>query len=175
MITCKYCHTSYEKFQSTCSGCGAILKGTSAEGDFDDPNLPTLERIQLLCKSYGKRFPALFSNEVSSDKIGRAEMSFENFPTGKEIFLFCDTTPMGSGIWGFLIAEDGLYWKNEETTPTTRTYLSWNEYAKENFQPQCMAIEFGKGNVISLAGIKRYEDREIVFRLFKELKKLLEK
>ena len=175
MFTRKYCHISYEKFQSTCSSCGAVLNGSGIEGNFEDQNLPTLERIQLLSKSYGERYPALFTSEVSSEKIGRAEISFEDFPTGKEIFLFCDTTPMGSGIWGFLIAEDGFYWKNEETTPTNRNYLSWDEYTKEDFQPQRRAIEFGHENVFSLAGIKRYEDREKVFQLFKELKKLIGK
>jgi hypothetical protein len=36
----------------------------------------------------------------------------------EDILLFCDGTPMGSGVWGVVISQDGLYWKNSWTVAT---------------------------------------------------------
>ena len=174
MITCTYCQISYEKFQPRCSGCGAVLEGAKS-AYADDKNLPAIERIKHLCAYYGESFPSVFANEIPSSKIEWTERSFRKFPTAKEIFLFCDTTLRKSAIWGIIFAEDGIYWKNEDTTPTKKNYLSWDEYTKESLRPQRTALELDNGNVISLAGIIKYEDRKKVFQFFKELKNLLAK
>jgi len=54
---------------------------------------------------------------IPDKRMDKIRKSFSVFPNGKEIFLYCDTTPFRTGKQGFLICEDGVYWQNSWTTP----------------------------------------------------------
>lgn len=174
MFTCQYCRATYQKFQTTCSGCGSRLQAPGEAGLFEKELPPALEGIRQICNGYGAKSSIFYTGKAITAKVEMAEKSFEKFPAGEEIFLFCDTTPMGSGIWGFLLSEDGIYWRNDGKTPSTRTHLPWDEFAQRKNQPSRFTLVFGQGDLINLAGIRRYEDREKIFQLFSEIKSFLE-
>ena len=175
MFTCQYCNATYAEFQTSCSSCGSLLEPVDEQTLSGKALEPQLEQIRKICQSYGRQFPHLFISTVSSSSVNMAEKSFAKFPLGEELFLFCDTTPMGSGIWGFILSESGIYWQNHDDAPSDETFLSWDDFAKRNLQLSRFALIFGQDAVLNFAGVRKYEDREKIFQLFRELKGCIEK
>ena len=124
MVICKYCGVSYEEFHSICPSCGAPLSPEKTAAQI------LAEKIREICEEHmNSDFKA--GEAIPDKRMERLRKSFKVFPQGKEIFLYCDTTPFRTGREGFLICEDGMYWQNSWTTPTNRNYLNWDTFKKE--------------------------------------------
>ncbi len=166
MVTCKFCGASYETFHSTCLSCGAPLQVEKTEVQI------TAEKIREVCDEHmnsdfkdGESIP-----EKRMDKIRK---SFQVFPHGKQIFLYCDTTPFRTGKEGFLICEDGVYWQNSWTTPTNRNFLNWETFKRREIALRNFDLDLGKGDAIEMAGLGSNALRETVAKLFKHIQDAL--
>jgi len=168
MITCQYCGTSYQEFQGTCSGCGAILE--LKEATAINTALPA--RIRQICEAYEDAKDFQPGNAVSEGKLRTAEKTFKVFPKDKAIFLFCDTHPFNKGKRGFMICEDGLYWQNNWAIDTNRNFLAWDDFAQREIKLNHFTILLGRGDAIGLAGLGSDEKREKALHLLTEIKSI---
>jgi hypothetical protein len=165
MVKCKYCGVSYEDFRSTCPSCGAPLqveKGAQVIAD----------KIRQICDDH------MNSDFKEGGSIPKKRMevlrnSFQVFPEGKQIFLYCDTTPFRTGKEGFLICEDGVYWQNSWTTPTSRNFINWDMFKKREIMRKHYDLDLGKGDMIEMAGLGSNALREAVAKLFKHIQDAL--
>jgi len=172
MIVCQYCGATYQKFQTTCSGCGAILKSKeSKENTLVNTALPA--RIRQTCEMYEDAKEFQPGNAVSEEKLRTAEKYFKVFPKDKILFLFCDTHPFNKGKRGFIVCEDGLYWQNNWAIKTNRNYLSWDDLAKREIKLDHFTVLLGRGDAIGLAGLGSDEKRDKALRLLTEIKNTL--
>jgi len=121
----------------------------------------------VTCKYCGVSYEAFRSTCPSCGAPLRK--SFRVFPNGKEIFLYCDTTPFRTGKEGFLICEDGVYWQNSWTTPTSRNFINWDMLKKREIVRKHYDLDLGKGDVIEMAGLGSNDLRESVAKLFKHI------
>lgn len=63
-----------------------------------------------------------------------------------------DDTLLGTNREGFAVCESGLYWRNDWTSNSKRTYLSWDEFANRSIKLKDMEIKLGRGDTIGIAG-----------------------
>ena len=165
MVTCKYCGASYETFHSTCPSCGAPLKPEKEAQAIAD-------KIREICDEHmNSDFKE--GGSIPKKRMEIIRKSFQIFPEGKQIFLYCDTTPFRTGKEGFLICEDGVYWQNSWTTPTSRNFINWDTLKKREIVRKHYDLDLGKGDVIEMAGLGSNELRESVARLFKHIQDVL--
>jgi len=169
MIVCQYCGATYQKFQTVCSGCGAILK--SKETTVTNTAAPA--RIRLVCEKYEDAKDFQPGDAVPEGKLRTAENTFKAFPKDKAIFLFCDTHPLNKGKRGFMVCDDGLYWHNSWSTRSNRNYLSWDDFVKRELALEGFTLNLGRGDAIGLAGLGSDEKREKALRLLTEIKNTL--
>jgi hypothetical protein len=172
MITCKYCGASYETFHSTCPSCGAPLqmeKG-AVPGKTEAQNIA--DKIREICDDHmNSDFKG--GGSIPKKRMEVLRKSFQIFPEGKQIFLYCDTTPFGTGKEGFLICEDGVYWQHSWTTPTSRNFINWETLKKREIMQKKYDLDLGKGDVIEMAGLGNNASRESVAKLFKAIRDAL--
>jgi hypothetical protein len=172
MITCKYCGASYETFHSTCPSCGAPLKLEKEAVPEKTEAQIIADKIREICDDHmNSDFKA--GESIPENKMEKLRKSFRVFPNGKEIFLYCDTTPFRTGKEGFLICEDGVYWQNSWTTPTSRNFINWDTLKKREIAHKKYDLDLGKGDVIEMAGLGNNASREAVAKLFKAIRDAL--
>ena len=172
MVTCKYCGVYYETFRSTCSSCGAPLQMEKEEVPEKTEAQIIADKIRHICDHH-MNIDFKDGESISDKKIDKIRKSFRVFPNGKEIFLYCDTTPFITGSQGFLICEDGLYWQNSWTTPTNRNFISWDTFKKREIAQKKFELDLGKGDAIDLSGLGSNELQESVVKLFKHIHDVL--
>ncbi len=168
MITCKYCGAHSESFRSTCPSCGAPLQiEKEAEPEKTEAQI-IADKIREVCDEH---MSSDFKNgeSIPVKRMGKLRKSFRVFPNGKEIFLYCDTTPFRTGKEGFLICEDGVYWQNSWTTPTNRNFLNWETFKKREIVHRNYDLDLGKGDAIEMAGLGSNKLRELVARIFQDI------
>ena len=171
MFTCRYCNTTYPKFQTTCSSCGANL---STEGAAKLPMQGSaIERIRDICESYEDAKEFMPGDHIPERKMKNAKKVFEQFPADATIFLFCDTHPTEKGKRGFLICEDGLYWHNSWAVDTNRNFLTWEDFVKRELGLDRFTLTMGRGDAIGLAGLGSDQKRDKALRLLNEIKAAL--
>lgn len=152
MITCKHCGVQYETFRSTCLSCGAPLKIEKGEVPEKAEAQIIAEKIRQICDHH-MNIDFKDAESIPDKRIDKIRKSFSVFPNGKEIFLYCDTTPFRTGKQGFLICEDGVYWQNSWTTPTNRNFINWDNFKIRKITHKKYELDLGKGDVIDLAGL----------------------
>jgi hypothetical protein len=178
MFSCKYCGVHYQIFHSICPSCGAPVHVETEEDATKREAQITADKIRRICDYYLNRD---FSDNrdfkdgesISDKRMDTLRKSFRIFPIGKEIFLYCDATPLRTGKRGFLICEDGVYWQNTWTTPTTRNFINWDTFKKREIAHKKFDLHLGKGDVIDMSGLGGYELREKVAKFFKQIHDLL--
>jgi hypothetical protein len=172
MVTCKYCGASYETFHSTCPSCGAPLQ-REKEAAPENTEVQTIaDKIRQICDDH------MISDFKAGGSIPKKRMeiirkSFQVFPDGKQIFLYCDTTPFRTAKEGFLICEDGVYWQNSWTTPTSRNFINWDTFRKREIAHKGYNLDLAKGDVIEMSGLGSNALRESVAKLFKAIRDAL--
>lgn len=166
MVTCNYCGVSYEEFRSSCPSCGAPLMPEKTSEQM------LAEKIREICEEHmSSDFKA--GDVIPAKRMERLRKSFQVFPHGKQIFLYCDTTPFRTGKEGFLICEDGVYWQNSWTTPTNRNFLNWETFKKREIVRKQYDLDLGKGDAIEMAGLGSDTLRESVAKLFRHIQAVL--
>ncbi|WP_010277537.1 hypothetical protein [Paenibacillus senegalensis] len=77
-------------------------------------------------------------------------------PLEERVIAFLDSSVFSSGKYGLAICESGIYWKNDWTLPTSRTYLAWWELAgREIGVHSKYAICLGGGLTINTPGAQQ--------------------
>jgi hypothetical protein len=168
MFTCKYCGASYETFHSTCPSCGAPLQIKKEEV----PKQIIADKVREVCDNH-MNSDFREGGSIPKKRMEIIRKSFQVFPEGKQIFLYCDTTPFRTGKEGFLICEDGVYWQNSWTTPTSRNFINWETLKKREIMQKKYDLDLGKGDVIEMAGLGNNASRESVAKLFKAIRDAL--
>lgn len=168
MFICKYCGVHYQTFPSICPACGAPIQ-MKAE---DTTEKARIDKIRRVCERHlNTEFK---DGECISDKrMDTLRKSFRVFPEGKEILLYCDTTPLRTGKRGFLICEDGVYWQNTWTTPTTHNFINWDTFKRRKISQTKFDLAFDKGDVIDLSGLGGKDLRDLTLKLFKQIQDVL--
>ena len=174
MVTCKYCGVHYETFRSTCPSCGAPLKIEKEEAPEKTEAQIIAEKIRQICDHH-MNIDFKAGESIPDKRMDKIRKSFRVFPNGKEIFLYCDTTPFRTGGQGFLICEDGIYWQNSWTTPTNRNFINWDTFKKREISHKKYALDLGKGDAIELSGLGSNALEEVVVKLFKDIHAVLNK
>lgn len=126
MVTCRYCGVYSETFRSTCPSCGAPLQMEEEVPEKTAAQVPA-DKIRQVCDHHMNR-DFKDGESIPDKRMDKFRNSFRIFPDGKDIFLYCDTTPFRTGGEGFLICEDGVYWQNSWTTPTNRNFINWETF-----------------------------------------------
>jgi len=157
MITCQYCGFSHDAIQPTCAACGAPLK--EGQSKVTEKNrAEVIEKIRRHCRQSIILYNVgLFmdGNSIPEKKMQAIKKSFLVFPNGREIFFYCDTTPLNNGKQGFMICDDGVYWQNGWLKPNDRNYLPWDKFKEREIALQKYDLLLGAGDLISLAGVGR--------------------
>jgi hypothetical protein len=175
MISCQYCGSTYEAFQPTCAACGAPLPVHQIKVT-ESPKTHIIEEIRRYCcqhlrMHFIKEFQV--GTSISEKKLKTIKKSFRNFPQGKEIFFYCDTSPLNNGKQGFLICEDGIYWQNSWLKHTNRNFLPWNKFKEREIVLEKYDLCLGAGDVISLAGLGKKVLFSIIEKIFKRIQTIL--
>jgi hypothetical protein len=78
----------------------------------------------------------------------------ETFPVPSEekVLGLLDCTVFGSNKNGLAICAEGLRWRNDWTTPTSRTAMTWEEFQKVALSAEEYAIVFAEDVKLNLAG-----------------------
>ena len=172
MITCRHCGVQYETFRSTCLSCGAPLQ-MEKEGVPENTEAQIMaDKIRRVCDDH-MNIDFKDGESIPDKRMDKIRKSFSVFPNGKQIFLYCDTTPFRTGKQGFLICEDGVYWQNSWTTPTNRNFINWDAFKKREISHKKYALDLDKGDVIELSGLGSNTLEELVVKLFKDIHAVL--
>lgn len=174
MFTCKYCGVHYQTFHPICPSCGAPYQIEAPKTEAQT----IADKIRQICEHYLNRD---FSDNrdfkdgesISDKRMDIIRKTFRVFPNGKEIFLYCDTTPLRTGKRGFLICEDGVYWQNAWTTSTSHNFISWDMLKKREITHKQFDLHLGKGDAIGLAGLGGTALREKVAQFFRQIQDAL--
>lgn len=169
MFICRYCGVHYQTFHSYCPSCGAPLR--EAPPEKTDAQI-LADKIRRVCERHvSKEFKD--GELISEKRMATLRKSFRVFPEGKEILLYCDTTPLRTGKRGILICEDGIYWQNTWTTPTNRNFISWETLQRREITHKKFDLDLGKGDVIDMSGLGGTDLREIVVNIFKQIQEVV--
>jgi len=114
-------------------------------------------------------------NSIPEKKLPVIKKSFDPFPNEKEIYFYCDTGALNNGKAGFMICEDGVYWKNHSLKPTNRSYLPWDKFKDREIMLKKYDLSLGVGDRISLAGMGRKVLFPIVEGIFRRIQVILKK
>jgi hypothetical protein len=174
MITCKHCGVQYETFRSTCLSCGAPLQIEKEEVPKQTEAQIIADKIRQICDHH-MNIDFKDGESLPDKRMDKIRKSFPVFPNGKEIFLYCDTTPFITGKQGFLICEDGVYWQNSWTTPTNRNFINWDTFKRRKITHKKYDLDLGRGDVIDLSGLGSNALQELVAKLFKDIHDALNK
>src|SRR5688572_13483104 len=174
MITCKHCGVQYETFRSTCCSCGAPLQ-IEKEGVPEQTEAQIMaDKIRHICDDH-MNIDFKDGGSIPNKRMDKIRKSFSVFPNGKEIFLYCDTTPFRTSGQGFLICEDGVYWQNSWTTPTNHNFINWDTFKRRKITHKKYNLDLGKGDAIELSGLGSNALEELVVKLFKDIHAVLNK
>ena len=112
-------------------------------------------------------------DNIPERKLENALAHFPVDPT-MQVLALIDCTIMGSCKCGMAITERGLIWKNDWTTRSSETSLTWDDFLarKHEIKLEKHDILFGKGSRLNMAGasMKKMD----AFHLFIALIHLLE-
>ncbi len=91
---------------------------------------------------------------IPPKKLDGARASFP-IPETERVVALIDTTVFGNNKTGLAFCEGGIYWRNDWTTKTNRTFLSWDEFASSTLTSEGKpsgTVELGEGSVLNLSG-----------------------
>lgn len=95
---------------------------------------------------------------IPGNKLFNARESFP-IPARERVIAFVDATVFGSGKNGLAICASGIYWHNDWTTHTEKTFLDWMEFAEVHIRRVGIHdIELGAGNVFNMSGCSFRKD-----------------
>lgn len=167
MFTCKYCNTEFLEHTPNCPNCGAPIK-ISENKKKDEP-----KSIREICMKYEETQSVYLDETIDSKRMATVRECFK-IPAQEDIIMVYDDTIFGNNKVGFAICTGGLYWKNDWSVDTKRTFLSWEAFVEREISIEGYHIQLGRGDTIGMAGIGDEESRKQVFMMLKEIKTLLQ-
>jgi len=182
MFVCKYCNTEIVEHQPNCPNCGAPIK--VSENKIVDSKTPENKvtegkenkgnpnSIREICTRYEDTSSLYFDDAIDAKRMATVRKEF-NIPPNETVFLVYDDTLFGSNKAGFAICAGGLYWKNDWSVDTKRTFLSWEAFADRNILLEDIAITLERGDAIGVAGVGDDNARKQILKLLQEIKALL--
>lgn len=95
-------------------------------------------------------------------------------PRGTTVLGLIDCTVFGSCENGLAITDQGLFWKNDWTTNSSKNYLSWDEFIESQYEIEIQGynISFGNGALFNMSGSSM--TRSQAYHLFLSLAELLD-
>lgn len=110
-----------------------------------------LDAIVDICANYSGA-DYYVEDMIPVAKLANARASFP-IPNREHVIMLIDATVFGSAKNGLAIGESGIYWHNDWTTKSNKTFLDWNEFIEaEISQKGRYEIEIGSGNFINMSG-----------------------
>lgn len=90
---------------------------------------------------------------IPTNKLANAYANYK-IPNNKLIIALIDATVFGSAKNGMAITGDGLYWKNDWTTDSRKTFLTWDEISNNinDIQAKGSELLLGSGCSFGMAG-----------------------
>ncbi len=170
MFTCSYCGTQFLEHKPNCPNCGAAIRIAPSQPN-EAEAVPT--DLYKICDSYQENYSLYFDDSIGATRLKNAVSRF-NIPLNeKVIMLYDDTVLNANNKLGFAICSQGIYWKNDWTVETKRTYLPWSEFSNRAIKLDNLQVDLGKGDRIGVAGCGSVEVREKIVKMLKEIQQAL--
>jgi hypothetical protein len=167
MFTCKYCGTEFLEHQPNCPNCGAPIKISESKGKKGEP-----KSIREVCIKYEEVRNLYLDETIDSKRMATVREQF-NIPANETIIMVYDDTIFGNNKLGFAICAGGLYWKNDWSVETKRTFLNWEAFAEREVELDTYHIKLGRGDAIGTAGVGDSDARKQMVKLLQEIKTLM--
>lgn len=145
--------------------------GNAAPSPSKTDTLIPYEKLFEICIKYVADGYHVGEN-LPSKKLDNARVNF-SIPETERVVALIDATVFGSSKFGLAICEGGVYWRNDWTTRTNRTFLSWGEFASSTVTTEDKSfgvVELGKGSMFNLSGSAFNRDDAV--RLLREVQTL---
>ena len=168
MFTCKYCGTEFLEHQPNCPNCGAPIKISESKARKSEPG-----SIREVCIKYEATKNLHLDETIDEKRMATVRGQF-NIAAGENIIMVYDDTIFGNNKVGFAICAGGLYWKNDWSVDTKRTFLNWEAFAERELSLDGYHIQLGCGDAIGMAGVGDEEARKQVLTMLREIKALLQ-
>jgi hypothetical protein len=150
-INCPYCGIIGTLDERRCLSCGAPFSIPTGPEEEDLLGQNLVDQIRDACTAYEEIESCHIKETIPERKLENAKAAFE-IAEEDDVILVYDGTVFGNNKLGFAICKSGIYWKNDWTTPTKRTYLDWNEYKERNIKKKKkdFHISLGQGDKIAI-------------------------
>lgn len=127
---------------------------------------PTLaDEIRSICRRF-QSTNRLYLGDIADTRRLRNARKALRIPEDEPIILLYDDTLLGSNKVGFAICEGGLFWKNDWSVDTRRSYLSWGEFGKrKHIKEKNLTIELMRGDRIGVAVLDEQDRAQVVTML----------
>lgn len=109
---------------------------------------------------------------IPSKKLANARAHFP-VPDTERVVALIDTTVFGSNKLGLAICDGGLYWRNDWTVKTNRSFLTWDQFAESSVVSQrkpSTTVQLAEGSVLNISG-SSFKKEDLV-RLLHEVQAL---
>ena len=165
MFRCEYCQTEFIEHSPNCPNCGAqiLLNATSGAAD--------LAPIVQLCQALDDEEHFYFDDSIDEKRMKTVRERF-NIPPDEDVWLVYDDTVFGSNREGFAVCKGGLYWRNDWTTESKRTFLRWSEFTRRKIEFEELRIRLGRGDNLGLALGNEKSIKDKLLKLFTALQKM---
>lgn len=167
MFTCKYCGTEFLEHIPNCPNCGAPIKVSESKVKKGEP-----KSIREICMKYEETKNLHLDETIDGKRMATVREQF-NIPANEDILMVYDDTIFGNNKVGFAICAGGLYWKNDWSVDTKRTFLNWEAFAERDINLDGYHIQFGRGDAIGMAGVGDDQARQQVLKMLREIQDLL--
>lgn len=165
MFQCDYCGAQFKEHPATCPQCGALVQATQPA-----PPPPTQgAALRAVCIRFEGEARLRLDETIEPNRLQTVQEKFR-IPADETVLMVYDNTLLGSNNIGFAIGQRGLYWKNDWTTETNRTFLKWADFADRSLQLEEFAIDLGRGDKIGVAAAGGDAQRQHLFKLLNEIK-----
>lgn len=168
MFICKYCGTEFTEHKSNCPNCGAPIKVSENK----TPKRSEPNSIREICIRYEGTKSLHLDDTINTKRMTTVREHF-NIPANDTIIMVYDDTIFGNNKVGFAVCAGGLFWKNDWSVDTKRTYLSWEDFAKRSIKLSGYHIDLGRGDFIGSAGAGDDEVRNQLVKMLNEIKEIL--
>lgn len=169
-LICQYCDRAMAQAEPYCPSCGAPISAVKTAGGAQPDARPNPETIRQICSQF-EDVDCCYLDETIPDKKQKNAIAAFGIPTAEKIIMLCDATVFGSAKVGFAICEAGLYWKNDWTTPTKRTYLSWADFGQRSLSIDDYALDLQRGDQIDLAGVGDDDIMQRILAMLRQVQK----
>lgn len=168
MFTCKYCSTEFLEHKPNCPNCGAPIKVSE-----NNPKTGEPRSIREVCAKYEGTKNLHMDETIDARRMTNMRNSF-NIPANETVIMLYDDTIFGSNKVGFAICSGGLYWKNDWSVDTKRTFLNWEAFTQREIGLDGYHIVLGRGDTIGMAGVGDEQARQQILTMLREIKAILQ-